>query len=219
MTQAGFMEPRKLSPTGLAVVVTMHAAALGALALMKGPEIIKRMSPIELIDIRQPPVPPPEPPPEPVRQDPRPAQRPTFIDDVRPVIDLPTYIEPVTVGQSDPVIIRDPPGPVIVEPRVEPTPPPVRVAAEFDPRYAGDQQPPYPPAEERAGREGTVRLRVTVGADGRVKSVQRLNASSDAFWRATERHALARWRFRPATVDGRPIESTKLLTINFRLQG
>lgn len=219
MTQAGFMEPRKLSPIGLAVVVTMHAAALGALALMKGPEIMERMKPIALIDIRQPPVPPPEPPPEPQQVRPQPAQRPTFIDDPRPVIKLPTYTEPVTVGRSDPVIIRDPPGPVVVEPRAEPISPPVRVAAEFDPRYARDQQPPYPPAEERAGREGSVRLRVTVGADGRVKSVQRLNASSDAFWRATERHALARWRFRPATLDGRPIESSKLMTIYFRLQG
>ena len=105
MTQSGFMEPRKLSPTGLAVVVTMHAAALGALALMKGPEIIKQMGPIELIDIREPPVPPPETPPEPVRQDPRPAQRPTFIDNVPRVVDLPTYTEPVTIGRTDPVIV------------------------------------------------------------------------------------------------------------------
>lgn len=219
MTQAGFMGPRKLSPTGLAVVVAMHAAALGALALMKGPEIVRPLfGDTEVTFIPLPPDPPENPPP-PQKQRPQPAQRPTFIDDVPRIIELPTYSEPVTVGRTEPLVVTERPGPTIVEPRVEPTPPPVRVAAEFDPRYAADQQPPYPPVEERAGREGSVRLRVTVGADGRVKSVQRLNASSDAFWRTTERHALARWRFRPATVDGRPVESTKLLTIYFRLQG
>ena len=63
-----------------------------------------------------------------------------------------------------------------------------------------------------------MRLRVTIGADGRVKAVQRLDATSDAFWRSTERHALSRWRFRPATVDGRPVESTKVLTITFQIE-
>jgi protein TonB len=62
-----------------------------------------------------------------------------------------------------------------------------------------------------------VRLRLTIGADGRVKAVRRLAASSDAFWSATERHARARWRFRPATLDGRPIESSKVMTVFFRI--
>jgi protein TonB len=95
----------------------------------------------------------------------------------------------------------------------------MRIDAEFDPRFADMIQPPYPPSEERAQREGSVRLRVTIGADGRVKAVERLSATSDAFWRAAERHALARWRFRPATVDGRAVESRKVLSLHFRLEG
>ena len=62
-----------------------------------------------------------------------------------------------------------------------------------------------------------MQIRVTIGADGRVKSAERVSATSDAFWRATERHALARWRFRPATLDGRPIESRKVITVDFRI--
>jgi protein TonB len=64
-----------------------------------------------------------------------------------------------------------------------------------------------------------VRVRVTIGADGRVKAAEKVSATSDAFWRNTERQALTRWRFRPATVDGRPIESSKVLNVKFQLDG
>jgi protein TonB len=94
----------------------------------------------------------------------------------------------------------------------------MRIDAEFDPRFADAMQPAYPTSEQRAQRDGSVRLRVTIGADGRVKAVERLSATSDAFWRATERHALSRWRFRPATVDGRPVESRKVLSVHFRIE-
>jgi protein TonB len=94
----------------------------------------------------------------------------------------------------------------------------MRIDAEFDPRFADAMQPAYPTSEQRAQRDGSVRLRVTIGADGRVKAVERLSATSDAFWRATQRHALSRWRFRPATVDGRPVESRKVLSVHFRIE-
>ena len=64
-----------------------------------------------------------------------------------------------------------------------------------------------------------MRVRVLIGADGRVKEIVRLSATSDAFWEATRRRALARWRFRPATEDGRPVESSMTLTVNFELTG
>jgi len=51
-----------------------------------------------------------------------------------------------------------------------------------------------------------------------VTAVQRLSATSDAFWRVTERQALSRWRFRPATVDGRPVETSREMTVTFRIE-
>lgn len=217
MTERTFYEPRKLSPTGLAVVIAMHAAALGALALVKGPEFIRDATRTIVYNVTPDPVPEPDPPPQPEVQ-PRQPQPRSVIDQVPPVIERP-FTGPVV--DRGPTVLLPPireigPDPV-PEPRVEPTPPPVRVEAEFDPRYAGDMQPPYPPSEERAGREGSVRLRLTIGADGRVKGVQRLSATSDAFWSATQRHAVARWRFRPATLDGRAIESSKTMTVFFRI--
>jgi protein TonB len=58
---------------------------------------------------------------------------------------------------------------------------------------------------------------VLIGADGRVKAVEKLRATSDAFFRATEQQALRHWRFKPATVDGRPVEARKVMTVHFQL--
>ena len=94
----------------------------------------------------------------------------------------------------------------------------MRREAQLDPRYAGDLQPPYPERERTAGRGGVVRIRLTIAPNGRVTAVERLAATSDAFWRVTERQVLNRWRFRPATLDGRPVQGTKVMTVNFRIE-
>jgi protein TonB len=118
---------------------------------------------------------------------------------------------------------RQPAGPpaggtTVPDPPREAPPPPVRRGAELDPRFASAVQPQYPIAEQRAGRGGTVVIRVTIGPDGRVRAAERMSATSDAFWAAAERQALTRWRFRPATVDGRPVESSRVMTIHFRIE-
>lgn len=103
----------------------------------------------------------------------------------------------------------------IIPPQPTPTPAAVLTRATMDARYARDFQPPYPPSEQRAGREGLVSVRVLVGADGRVKQVEKIAAASDAFWAVTERQALSRWRFRPATRDGVPVEAWREMTVRF----
>lgn len=95
---------------------------------------------------------------------------------------------------------------------------PVIVGAAYDPRFANALQPPYPAAEQRAGNSGRVVLRVLIGADGRVKQVERIAAASDAFFAAAERQALTKWRFKPATSDGTPIEQWKTMSLRFVLQ-
>lgn len=218
MTGTGFYEQKQFSPTGLGVVVALHAGALAAVLMMK-PIIyeVPPRSPTTIFDVPIDPD-PPEVVPEPVEN------------------------QPTQLSQLDtmpPIVERPPSGPTVIDlPGLPPPPPtgsagtattgstgatttvlpPMRIAAEFDPRFAGAMQPPYPTSEQRAQRDGSVRLRVTIGTDGRVRGVERLDATSDAFWRATERHALARWRFRPATVDGEPVESTKVLSVYFRIE-
>lgn len=220
MTEGGFFEQKRSRPGGLAFVIGMHAAVLSALVLVKGP-VFEREAPTrtEVTLVPLPVDPPPVPPPPPAdNAQPLPPRSPTSID--LPPRAFPT---PSDTPATDPTRFppmpptRTPPGDEIVaEPRVAP---PVRRDAELDPRYADALQPPYPASEERAGREGSIRVRVTIGTNGRVNSVERLSGTNDAFWRVTERQALSRWRFRPATIDGRPVEATKVMTVHFELTG
>jgi periplasmic protein TonB len=218
MREAGFLEQKKASPLGFTLVVLGHAMVLGAVVLIKGPDIIKQsFDPTKIFDVPSPQPDPPPPEKQEVRELP---QAPTQIDQIPPVIQrIPTPGPLINVEPIRPIPEPLPPGPIIV-PKADPPPvrDPVRVEARFDDRFADALQPPYPPAEQRAQREGQVRLRVTIGTDGRVKAVEKLSATSDAFWSMAERHARNRWRFKPATLDGRPVESQKIMTLHFRLE-
>jgi periplasmic protein TonB len=216
-----FEQQQRRHPASFALVVGLHAAAFGALILAGSTQFLQE--PETRITVRDIVIPEP-PPPDPVLDppDPRPAPRETRVTTVpreRPANDNNT----VTTGGSDPAptgtgptgqgtgeIVRDPPTP-------DP-PPPVRREAQVDPRYARDLQPPYPPPEIRAERNGVVRIRLTIAPNGRVTAVERLSATSEHFWRATQRQALDHWRFRPATLDGRPVQGTKVMTVNFRIE-
>lgn len=214
MTEAGFFAQKRNSPSSLALVIALHGALFAAVVMIKGPQFIHLVDPpLVITPIEITPDPAVDPPP-PER---RPEQQRQQIDRVERVIPTQSTTGP-TVDNSGENVTRfaenTGTGDVVLPP---PPPPPFRRAAEFDPRYANALQPPYPSTERRAEREGTVRVRVTIGPDGRVKSVERLQATTDAFWRVTEQQALRHWRFRPATLDGRPVEDSKVLTLNFRL--
>jgi protein TonB len=216
MANSGFFEQRRASPTGLALIVMSHAAILGALILVKGPGFIRPANPpLVITPIAIPDDPPPTPPTQP---DPRPQQQ-SQIDRPPIVIALPPIGDPVEQDWRPPAFpdTRPPGNDNVPDRPADPPPVPVRIDAQIDPRFAGALQPPYPAAEQRAQRGGMVRIRVTIGADGRVTAAQQLSATSDAFWRATERQALTRWRFRPATIDGRPVEGSKTMTVHFRI--
>lgn len=102
-----------------------------------------------------------------------------------------------------------------VEPQIAPR---VRIGAKLDPRYASALQPDYPPALARNEIEGSATVRVLVGADGRVKQVEKIHATEDGFFDATRRQALAKWRFKPATEDGVAVESWREMTVRFELR-
>ncbi|MBB5711207.1 TonB family protein [Sphingomonas xinjiangensis] len=174
-------------------------------------------------NIPLPPVPPPEPPkPQPKVEQRDIAQAPApYI----PPAPIPVPQAPVLDGTDRLPLDLPPPGPV-AQPgptttgAVE-TPKPVvlpLVGATQDPRYARDFQPEYPSNELRAQRDGVVVVRVRIGVDGRVKEVQQLSATSPAFFEATRRQALAKWRFKPATRGDVPQESWKQITARFLIE-
>ena len=212
-----YVRSRGFNPGSLAVAVGLNAAIVAGL-VMSVPEIRENLTKdFTAINIPIEPPPPPEPLPPPEHKATHQTRAATEqIDRTVPIVQtgdsgglvippFPPPTDPGTGGGIDTII--DPPAR-----------PPVMVDAVADPRYARDFQPDYPAGERRMGNEGKVVIRVLIGPDGRVKQVERVSAASEAFWQATERQALSRWRFRPATRDGVAIESWRTMTVRFEME-
>jgi len=97
------------------------------------------------------------------------------------------------------------------------TPDPVIVDARLNTRYAEQFQPAYPPGQLRLEREAEVSVRVLVGTNGRVKQIELIDSPHVDFWTATRKQALKKWRFTPATKDGKPFESWMTLKVRFEI--
>lgn len=209
MQNGGFLENRSTKPIGLGVVILAHVAVLTAVAVSH-PEVVPGITYIPTTIFNVPDDAPPPAPPPPMPRQKMPEPEPTY---VRPLVDsaatTQTQIDPPTtpaIPDIRPMQI-DPPKAV-----------PVFMPAAIDPRAQGAFQPDYPVALVRAGVEGSATVRVLIGADGRVKAVEMVNATDPAFFDATKKHALRYWRFKPATADGVATESWRTMTVRFKIQ-
>lgn len=205
------------SPVGLGGAIAVHLAAVGVFLMM----------PAEIVEVLTPPtiwgrnVPLPPPPPE-IQPEPKALPK----ADPLPTRSTPDNPDPFLILPRDEGIVTTDPGSLgelVREAEIVPFLPetirdPVLVEAVPDPRYRRDFQPAYPPAMQRAQEEGKVTVRITIGADGRVTAVEKLFASTDAFWDVTRDHAVRKWRFRPATRDGVAVEATRIMTVHFQLE-
>lgn len=220
MNATRYAPSRRLSPAGLTGALMATAAVIAGLVTAAPKIVTQKVIDILVADPIEAPKPPP-PQPEPKPETKRPQTTRSEIQRVDPLIKVPADdpIAPIqTVDLARPVDpglpLGNGDGGVIV-----PLPkPPVLVKAQVDPRYSGDFQPYYPPSERYAGREGRVVVRVLIGTDGRVHDVERVSATTDAFFEATRKRALERWRFQPATRDGTPVESWQEMGVTFRLE-
>jgi protein TonB len=77
--------------------------------------------------------------------------------------------------------------------------------------------PRYPPMARRAGVGGSVVIRGIVRRDGRIDDVEIIKDLPYGLGDAA-RDAVRRWRFRPATYRGEPIDVYYTVTVNFRLR-
>lgn len=213
-----FADGPRFRPASLGAAIAINGAFIAALLLANPTFIPKEVrDPTVIFNVPEP-EPTSEPKPLPRTAAPRP--QPTA-EVVTPDPKIkPFDPSPDTVKGSD--VIRDPTGPATgpgTDPTTLPTQPPIPpafFAARQDSRYLADFQPPYPDFERDAGREGIVRLRIRIGVDGRVKQAERLDGR-DSFARVAIAHALAKWRFKPATRGGVPEESAMVMTVRFTL--
>ena len=202
---SGYLSQSRRSPTGLAIVIGLHGAALAIAFLAKSgvvPVIIDP-GPPTVVNL---PTPAP-PPPLPQTNEP---------DDPPPIpIATPSPIptSPVRANPVQPVLPAPPPVPT--PPIFDPVPEPVLRGAQF--ARGVILQPPYPSRLIRQELEGSCTIRVRIAPSGRVAEAIPVDATHPAFCAATERHALRRWRFEPATRDGVPVESWQQHIVQFRI--
>ena len=86
------------------------------------------------------------------------------------------------------------------------------------PSFAGNRPPSYPAAARRNGWEGTVMLRLEISATGAVTKVEVARSSGHAILDAEAVATVRTWRGEPATHSGRPIPTTELLPVRFRMR-
>jgi protein TonB len=159
-------------------------------------------------------------PPEP-QPDAKPQEQPTKTVIAATDSPLPPLSQDPPVGRTDEPYV--PPAgsgtgtvmPQIIDPPVQP---PKLVLAQLDQRYAGLFQPDYPARAQREGIEGVAVVRVLIGIDGRVKAVELVSTDDPAFFEATKRRALTKWRFKAATRGGVPEESWKEMRVRFEIK-
>jgi len=79
------------------------------------------------------------------------------------------------------------------------------------------QVPPrYPQEAERKHIEGTVRLEVIIGRDGSVSELKVLSGDPLLVDAATK--AVRKWRYKPTTIQGQPVEVVTEVDVNFYLR-
>ena len=81
-----------------------------------------------------------------------------------------------------------------------------------------NRTPPYPRIALANGEEGTVVLRVLVTQEGTAGAVEVKTSSGHALLDESARKTVQTWRFKPATVDGKPVAEWYQVPIPFKLQ-
>lgn len=116
--------------------------------------------------------------------------------------------------------------PPAFEPAPEPEPVPVeRTTGVYSAVPPGGTQPEeidrviprYPASARRAGVQGAVVVRGIVRRDGTIDNLEIIKDLPHGLGDEARR-AVSRWRFRPATYRGEPIDVYYTVTVNFRLQ-
>ena len=77
-------------------------------------------------------------------------------------------------------------------------------------------QPEYPSAAIEAGADGPVVLKAVVRMDGTLGGIRVVSAPHPALAEAAER-AIQQYRYEPTRLNGQPIETVTVVTVNFRL--
>ena len=209
---------RRSSPNVMLFIVAAHIAAIAALMSARMEVIQHGKEPPIVVDLFRDPPPPPPHPTQPTRPTPQPTAANDWVSHPDPI--APTHpVQPPTFDLGGTTVG---PGPIVgttIDPLpLPPLPKPLPVHA--DPQLltpASQLRPPYPASKLLNEEETDLRLRLSIGADGRVTQVDPIGRADSVFLDAARRYLIAHWHYRPASVDGHAIASTTVITLSFRL--
>ena len=210
---------RHSAPQAMLLIIAVHVAMV-ALVMSARMDVAGILDPVETETYN---VPLPKDPPPPAPPQPRASPATSTVDTVPPLVPAPKP-EPLPF---DPVPLPQPSrqaiGPGLDrQPQPLPIPRPATAPLRVGPRFAtpGSQlKPPYPAAKLAREEEASLTLRLAIDERGRVVAVDPVGRADPAFLDAARRHLIARWRYQPATEDGRPVASTTVITLRFELDG
>ena len=152
---------------------------------------------------------------------PKPASKPPAVrEPAPPEVKAAPVPEPApAISSAAPVQPASPPAAATAPPASAVSAPPVKTGVYIPAEYAATNvKPAYPAMSKRYGEQGTVVLRVLVNADGTAGQVEIRTSSGYPLLDESARTAVQRWRFHPATSDGKPVADWFLIPIPFKLQ-
>ncbi len=208
---------RRLS--GLLLVVALHVVVVYALVhglARKIVEVVRNPLETKIVEEIKPPPPdkPPPPPPPKLAAPPPPYIPPPEISIQVPQT-APTITAVTKVRPPEP-----PPPPAKPAPPAPPPPPkphvPVRTAPVVD--AAACDKPPYPSAALRANESGVVLLSFLIDVNGSVLESRVERSSGYRRLDEAARNGLSLCKFRPATVDGKPIRDWGRIEYEWKIQ-
>jgi periplasmic protein TonB len=109
-----------------------------------------------------------------------------------------------------------PPAPAAVQAATPPPPQPKVGGQVREAQILTQTNPEYPLAARQARVQGSVVVSAVVGADGHIKSVKPL--SGPPLLQNPAAAAVRQWVYKPATLNGIPVESETRIELNFTLQ-
>jgi protein TonB len=144
---------------------------------------------------------------------------------LRPAISTDLPDAPAIVRASAPTSMSLP-GIVTSQPSMPAPPKPAVTAPAPTPKVGGQLtsakvitrvDPEYPKLARQAGASGVVELEATISADGKVKNPRVVRGNSMLQKAAID--AVLQWKYQPAMLNGKPVESPVEIKLNFVTQG
>lgn len=198
---------RRPSWPAILMIAALHAALLYGLITLDVIHVAPKKQPLVVELIAEPPAPPAE------KENPE----PVVVEKVKPMVEVPPPLVQTLTPPPPPIAVTSaPPPPKPVAVSAPPPSGPVTVG-DIDERLIDYSLPRYPIESRRKKEQGTVTVRLLIGADGRV--VETSIAESSGFERLDQAflQAVRKWRWRPLMRDGQAVAMRALMPFTWKL--